>query len=111
MLAVALCGLKRGLRATKDATGGGVLFALLGTHKGCPYGYSFPLSTLTTPSNRNPQGVTMPRDLRPVAAGVVEVARATFIFHLYSVLCTLFSALCTLFNVLSLFFPLNVINC
>ena len=44
----------------------------------------FHLSTLTTPSNRNPQGVTMPRDLRPVAAGAVEVARATFNFHLSS---------------------------
>ena len=45
--------------------------------------FHFHLSTLTTPSNRNPQGVTMPRDLRPVAAGVVEVARATFIFALF----------------------------
>ena len=52
---------------------------------------SKPVFALTTPSNRNPQGVTMPRDLRPVAAGVVEVARATFIFHLLSVLCSLFS--------------------
>ena len=45
----------------------------------------FHISTLTTPSNRNPQGVTMPRDLRPVAAGTVEVARATFIFPLSTV--------------------------
>ena len=30
------------------------------------------LCSLTTPPNRNPQGVTMPRDLRPVAAGAVE---------------------------------------
>ena len=44
--------------------------------------FTFQFSPLTTPSNRNPQGVTMPRDLRPIAAGVAEVARATFIFHL-----------------------------
>ena len=29
----------------------------------------FPLFTLTTPSSRNPQGVTLPRYLRPIAAG------------------------------------------
>jgi hypothetical protein len=45
--------------------------------------FIFQLSSLTTPSNRNPQGVTMPRDLRPVAAGAVEVARATLIFALF----------------------------
>ncbi|MBR3907843.1 MAG: hypothetical protein IKJ61_07060, partial [Bacteroidaceae bacterium] len=62
---------------------------------------SKPVFALTTPSNRNPQGVTMPRDLRPVAAGVVEVARATFIFHLSTLLCYLYSVLCSLFSVLS----------
>ena len=54
-----------------------------------------------TPSNRNPQGVTMPRDLRPVAAGVVEVARVTFIFHLSSFNFQLYSVICSLFSFLS----------
>ena len=40
------------------------------------------LSTLTTPSNRNPRGTTLPCCARPVAAGAVEVAFATFIFDI-----------------------------
>ena len=42
----------------------------------------FQLSTLTPPSNRNPQGVTLPRYLRLIAAGAVEA----FSFHLSSVI-------------------------
>ena len=40
--------------------------------------FNFSLSTLTTPSSRNPQGVTMPRYLRLIAAGVIEA----YGFHL-----------------------------
>lgn len=40
--------------------------------------FSFSLFTLTTPSSRNPQGVTMPRYLRLIAAGVIEA----YGFHL-----------------------------
>ena len=58
------------------------------------YAIIFALSTLTPPSNRNPQGVTLPRYLRLIAAGAVEASLSTFIFHLCSVLCTLFSVLC-----------------
>lgn len=40
--------------------------------------FHFSLSTLTTPSSRNPQGVTLPRYLRLIAAGVIEA----YGFHL-----------------------------
>ena len=48
------------------------------------YAIIFVLSTLTPPSNRNPQGVTLPRYLRLIAAGAVEASLLSFIFHLYS---------------------------
>ena len=38
------------------------------------YAIIFVLSTLTPPSNRNPQGVTLPRYLRLIAAGAVEAS-------------------------------------
>ena len=44
--------------------------------------FIFHLSTLTAPSNRNPQGVTLPRYLRLIAAGAVEASLSPFSFLL-----------------------------
>ena len=48
-------------------------------------GTSFQLSTLTAPSNRNPQGVTLPRYLRLIATSAVEASLSSSrTFALYS---------------------------